>query len=203
MKHVFVWFTKIIAFPAQLVFFRKQIFYENKKKSGRYISGGAIVVSNHTSLMDYCLLLYVFYTRLLRVLTAEVLYHKNPVLTLILKLMGMIKVDRFKPDLEYMTECADVLKDGGVVGIFPEGRIIRGNDSEVFKPTAVYLAVKTGVPIIPVYCEGHYGFKDRARVVIGDKIYFQEDANITSERVTELSAQLKEKVYSLRGLIQK
>ena len=42
-----------------------------------------------------------------------------------LKLMGGIYIDRNSGDLSFMGQSAAILQKGGVVGIFPEGRLPR------------------------------------------------------------------------------
>jgi len=42
------------------------------------------------------------------------------------------------------------LKQGGILGIFPEGRMKKEEDSTSAKAGAAYLAIKTNVPIVPI-----------------------------------------------------
>lgn len=51
---------KIMAWPVQLIFFKKRIYYEDKKDTSRFIRGGALVVSNHRSLMDFMMAIFLF-----------------------------------------------------------------------------------------------------------------------------------------------
>ncbi|MCK5768452.1 MAG: 1-acyl-sn-glycerol-3-phosphate acyltransferase, partial [Candidatus Atribacteria bacterium] len=43
-----------------------------------------------------------------------------------------------------------VLKNGGILGIFPEGRITKKENDSSVKAGAAYLAAKTNVPIVPI-----------------------------------------------------
>ena len=86
-------FVKVTGWPAYKIAFRPKVYYEDKSVQGRHIKGAAMVVSNHTSVFDYALLLFVFFTRTLRVQMAEVLFQKQP-LGLFLKMMGGIYVNR-------------------------------------------------------------------------------------------------------------
>ena len=57
------------------------------------------------------------------------------------------------PDPTAMKTCLRVLRDGGVIGIFPEGA--RGpGELEVFQRGAAYLALTTGAPVAPVILFG-------------------------------------------------
>jgi 1-acyl-sn-glycerol-3-phosphate acyltransferase len=66
-----------------------------------------------------------------------------------LHLSGQIPLDRFHPDPNAVKVCLRVLRDGGAVGIFPEGSRGTG-DFERFHRGAAYLALTTGAPVVPV-----------------------------------------------------
>ena len=127
-------------------------YFENRKLQGRIIRKKAIVVSNHNTVWDFGAMLFAFPTRCLRCVVAELMYEKNFVMTALLKWAGTFRVDRNANDFEFMNKCERVLKRGGVVEIYPEARIPLENEPTPlpFKPSAVYLALSTDTPIIPV-----------------------------------------------------
>ncbi|MCL8026055.1 lysophospholipid acyltransferase family protein [Nocardioides bruguierae] len=62
---------------------------------------------------------------------------------------GQVPLQRFGADTAAMRTCLRVLRDGGSVGIFPEGR--RGDGEMRRCHTGVaYLAMVTGAPVVPV-----------------------------------------------------
>jgi 1-acyl-sn-glycerol-3-phosphate acyltransferase len=61
MIKFFNWFTKITAWLVQKICFRTKVYYENKDEQGRRIRGSAIIMSNHTSIYDYAVFLFIFY----------------------------------------------------------------------------------------------------------------------------------------------
>jgi 1-acyl-sn-glycerol-3-phosphate acyltransferase len=70
----------------------------------------------------------------------------------------------------FMAESERILSQGGIVGIFPESRIPRPGEERPlpFAPSAAYLALSSGAPVIPVYTDGAYfSLRRRARVIIG------------------------------------
>lgn len=166
-------FVKVTAFPLWLPLFRTKVYYEDKKKQGRYFSGPAIVVSNHTSLVDYAVLLFVFFFRTVRYQMAEVLFRKKGPLPWLLRALGGIYVDRNSRDVGFLDETERILERGGAVGIFPESRLPKEGEERPlpFKPSAAYVAVRTGVPVIPVFTDGRYFQKCRVRVIIGAPLY--------------------------------
>lgn len=66
---------------------------------------------------------------------------------------GQIRLDRFHPDPLAIKTCVRVLRDGGAVGIFPEGTRGAGDLSR-FNHGAAYLALVTGAPVVPVIMLG-------------------------------------------------
>lgn len=65
--------------------------------------------------------------------------------------MNAIPVDRSKADFDALNEAIERIKQGCKVCIFPEGRRAPENGFLKPKPGVGYLAVKTGVPVVPVY----------------------------------------------------
>ena len=172
MYFLFNWFIKITAFPIYWVILRPKISYEDKKVQSRRIRGRAIVVSNHHSVLDVAVMLFTFPFRTLRCAVAELMYRKNIFMTLLLRGMGTVKVDRDMHDFSFLTAFQKILDRGGVVEIYPESRLPKQGEKLPleFKPSAVYLALQTGAPIIPVCQNGRYFTKKRMRIIIGTPI---------------------------------
>lgn len=197
-------FVKLTGWPAQLICFRTKISYEDKSVQSRRIKGPAIIVSNHTSVYDYAVMLFVFFSRTLRYQMAEVLFQKKPLGTF-LRLLGGIYMNRNGTDMGFMSESAAILQKGGVVGIFPEGRLPRAGEIPPieFLPGAAYLSVNTGVSVIPVYTNGSYFCKKRARVVIGkpmDPCEYFDPSLAPNENYRAFAAAMREKVMELKEL---
>ena len=199
-------FVKLTGWLPQLICFRTKIYYEDKAVQGRRVKGGAIVVSNHTSVFDYAVYLFVFFGRTLRTVMAEVLFKKK-VLGVFLKMMGGIRVDRDANEYGFMSKCEKILQSGGLLCIFPEGRLPKPGEEKPlpFKPGAAYLSLADNAPIIPVYTNGSYFNKKRARVIIGTPIYPLDctDNNKTDKENTEaLNAAVREKLLYLEKLLE-
>ncbi|WP_079052607.1 lysophospholipid acyltransferase family protein [Streptomyces regalis] len=63
--------------------------------------------------------------------------------------IGQLKVDRHSADRTAITQALDVLSNGGVLGIFPEGTRGEG-DFAALRAGLAYFAVRSGAPIVPV-----------------------------------------------------
>ena len=99
----FNWFVKITAYPVQKLIFRTKVYYQDKNVQSRHIKGAAIVISNHTSVFDYAVYLFVFFTRTLRVQMAEVHFDNKP-LGLFLKMLGGIYVNRDVHNFDFINK---------------------------------------------------------------------------------------------------
>ncbi len=175
MYKVFQWFVKITGYIPSIFYFKKKIYYENRKKQRRIIKGGAIVVSNHTSLYDFALYMFTFPLNNLRPLVGETLYKKNAIFRLFLNMLGGIKIERFDYDFSFMSKARKCIEKKQKVLIFPEGRLPKEGEGFLeFKPSFVYMALEAKAPIIPVYTNGSYKKKERARAMIGEPLYLHE-----------------------------
>lgn len=201
MIRFFNFFVKVTGWLVQKIVFRTKIYYEDKKVQSRKIKGAAIVASNHTSVWDYCIFVFVFLFRTLRYQMAEVLFKKK-VLGLFLKLMGGIYVNRDTHDFSFIDKSNDLLNKGWVVGCFPESRLPLPNEERPleFKVSTIYLALQSGVEIIPLYTNGVYFKKARARVMIGTPFNardYVDDSLSEKENVERITKLLRERITQL------
>ncbi len=201
----FNWFTKITAWSIYNLLSRPKYYYEDKKIQSRKIKGGAIIVSNHTALFDYPVFMFTFFCRTLRYQMAEVLFEKK-VLGWLLKRLGAIYVDRRTFDFSFIKVSEDILKKGGVVGIFPESRLPRPEEERPlpFKTSFAYVAFSSDAPLIPCFTNGSYFSKKRTRVIIGNPLYPQDYFDKTKtkkENMAELSKVVREKIIELGKLL--
>lgn len=203
--NVFNTFTKITGWPIQALCFRTKVFFEDPTRQRRQIKGPAILVSNHTSVFDYAVYLFVFFFRTLRFQMAEVLFKKQP-LGLFLRCMGGIYVDRTSFDFGFLARSEDIIRRGGVVGIFPESRIPTPGEQRPleFKPSAAYLALSTQAPVIPLYTNGSYFNKKRAKVIIGapmDVARFVDESLSDKENISRVNDAMRRKIVELETLL--
>lgn len=199
---LFQWFVRITGFIPQLLIFRTKIHYEDKKVQDRRIHSKAIVICNHNYLLDFAVLLFVFPTRTLRCAVAEIMYNKNFVMSLLLKLLGCIRVERDSFDFSFIDKMKKILDKGGAVEIYPESRLPEKGESLPleFKPSYVYLALESGAPIIPVYSNAKLFGKERERVIIGKPIDVMAlyDNNLSEkENISNINDYVRNKVIDL------
>ncbi len=208
MNKFFVGFVKITGLIPYAVGFRTKVYYQDKNIQNRKIKGKAILISNHTALMDFAAIMYTFPFRILRYQMAELLFKKNKFMTFTLKGLGGIFVNRDSKDFTFLQESISILDNDGVVGVFPEGRLPTAGETDLlpFKPSFVYLAMQTGAKIIPLYTNGSYFKKERARIIIGTPVYIEDYIDTTlneSENLVKITEILREKVLELKDELER
>ncbi|MBF0570784.1 MAG: 1-acyl-sn-glycerol-3-phosphate acyltransferase [Candidatus Omnitrophica bacterium] len=113
--------------------------------------GAFILASNHISNLDPVLLGICSVRRINFIAKIELF---KGALGYILTRLGAFPVKRGAADLGAMKESLKRLKNGRVILIFVEGTRRIGNQSSKAQPGAGFLAMKSGVPVVPVYVQG-------------------------------------------------
>ncbi len=122
-------------------------------------TGPVIIASNHTAGKDALNILRAT-KREVHFLAKKELF-ENKLYSWIFKGVKCIPVDRSRKNPEAMKAAIDFLKQGGVIGIFPEGTRNRSTKLLPFKFGAVSLAQKTGATIVPLGISGKYSFRSK------------------------------------------
>ncbi|RBQ15882.1 1-acyl-sn-glycerol-3-phosphate acyltransferase [Spongiactinospora rosea] len=119
------------------------------------LRGPAILASNHLSVLDSTFLPLML-PRKVTFLAKSEYFTGNPITAAYMRATGQISVDRESAaDAQAVLEAAvRVLEAGDLFGIYPEGT--RSPDGRLYrgKIGAAWLALKTGVPVIPVAMTG-------------------------------------------------
>jgi 1-acyl-sn-glycerol-3-phosphate acyltransferase len=112
--------------------------------------GGAVLASNHVSYLDFifCGLGAQPSKRLVRFMAKESVF-RHKVSGPLMRGMHHIPVDR-AAGIGSFKAALQALKDGEVVGVFPEATISRSFTVKEIKSGATRLAAGAGVPLIPV-----------------------------------------------------
>ncbi len=170
-------------------------------------SGSVIVVSNHVSNWDP-LMVGVAMPRQVSFLAKEELF-RIPLIGFLLRAWGIIPLKRGRGDREALSKSLELLKDGKVIGIFIEGKRNLKNPETMLKPQpgAAMLALKSGVPVVPVAVINTNrilrSFK-RVKVIIGKPIHFDSKAELEGlDKKEQYSRISKEIILTIQGLIKK
>ena len=113
-------------------------------------TGGAVIACNHISYLDFILSGYAARPsgRLVRFMAKKSVF-EHRVSGPLMRGMHHIPVDR-DAGLASYKQALQALKDGEVVGVFPEATISRSFTIKEIKSGAVRMAASAGVPLIPM-----------------------------------------------------
>jgi 1-acyl-sn-glycerol-3-phosphate acyltransferase len=115
--------------------------------------GGVLQAVNHLSWVDGPLI-FAGYTRQDVTALAATKYRRNPISRWLLDSAGVIWVDREHPEPRALKQAVRFLRDGGLVGIAPEGTRSKSGGLMPAKPGVAFLAKQAGVPIQAVAVTG-------------------------------------------------
>ncbi|MDR0856180.1 MAG: 1-acyl-sn-glycerol-3-phosphate acyltransferase [Clostridiales bacterium] len=199
---LFTIFVKITGALPMWVLYRPKVLVVGKGTGARRrLPRACVVVSNHTGVWDYAVILLVFPFRFLRYLMAELLFEMNKFFSFFLRSRGGIYVNR-KGGLHFLRTALDVLYRDGAVGIFPESRLPDDKTQMLpFTTTAVQLALRAHVPIVPVYLTRRTRPFQRVRVAIGAPVYYFTADTPDAVRVQEWTRELQDTVARLGEIL--
>ncbi len=115
-------------------------------------AGALLVVANHLNNSDPPLVGAAI-KRPVRFMAKQELFEARP-WGFFIRLFGAFPVRRFEADLRALREAQRILEDGGAVGMFPEGHRSHGKGLQRPYPGTALVALRTGVPVLPVGITG-------------------------------------------------
>lgn len=159
---------------------------------------GVVLCPNHISNYDP-LAVATHMKRQVHFLAKAELY-KNFIVRKVLLAVGTIPVDRGKVSLETLKESLRVLKNGEILGIFPEGTRVKNGERKKPMEGFVVFALKTKSPILPVHIEGEYKFRGKINIKFGKPIELNEyyGKKVKPEEMSKISEKIMDIVYDLQ-----
>lgn len=171
-------------------------------------AGAAVVCGNHTAMSDPFFLVFAAGLKNQMRVMAKAELMRMPVIGWLLKMAGVFGVERGKADVGAIKTAMKYLKSGEKVLLFPEGTRVKngldkdGHESEA-KTGAAMLAMRTGVPLVPVYIPEKKNWFRFTTVVVGEAYYPQApsgEKRATAEDYRAVAADLMERVSALGGV---
>lgn len=163
--------------------------------------GGFIMCANHVHWRDPLYLAVRMPVRRYTYLAKAELY-QNPVARLILgkKGLGGIPINRGHSDLNAVRQALKVVADGHGLGIFPQGTRSRDNTPTPMLNGTSMIAVRAGVPVIPVYLDGPYRLFHHVDVTVGKPIDISDlGRKYDAETLSEVTRRIESAIWGLKG----
>lgn len=114
--------------------------------------GPAILTCNHISGIDPMLIQSSCNRPIIWMMASE--YYEMKSMRWVYDTIGNIPVARAGRDMAAMRSAMRALKEGRVLGIFPEGRIAPTREFLPFQTGVALMAMRTGVDLYPAYLDG-------------------------------------------------
>lgn len=209
-----VWFLHIVSRFYTPLIFRQHIQADCPLPA----DGQGILIANHRSPLDPVILFSAsplkrtgHRMRRPEFLTAAEYCNTGGPLDFITDSMGVIPVSRGGRDMGPVKEALRRLKEGRLIGIFPEGRINTGTGLLPAIPGVAWLALHSRAPVYPAFIHGapqaatmvqtFYKFS-RARVIFGEPVDLSAyyGRRINQELLQEVTELLMVRLGALGGL---
>jgi 1-acyl-sn-glycerol-3-phosphate acyltransferase len=167
--------------------------------------GKLIVATNHMSRVDTLLLFINPVRKDLTALVADK-YKKYPLFHWILKIGGVIFLDRDKADFAAFRVAVEWINKGVAMGIAPEGTRSSNGQLQPGKPGVILLAQKTAAPIVPVGIAGTETFfsdlrhlrRPKVRLTFGPAYYPPPlDRNNRDESLKQMTDEVMARIAAL------
>lgn len=186
LKSIF-WFMTVIAYRIKVT-----------GKENIPAEGPALICPNHVHALD-SVLVVTHNKRKINVLAKEELF-KNGFMRFLAKVFGVYPIKQNSADLGAIKISLKLLKNGELLLIFPEGTRNGLAKGTPVKNGAITMAIKAGVPIIPVGINGSFKIFSKIKINIGKPIYFNEykDKINDKEVISKLTEDLTKEIIKLR-----
>ena len=192
--------ARCIFWPLFKVFFRARVIGRENVPA----EGPAILAANHMSNWDPPFLA-CFLPRTVSYMAKMELF-ANPVFAAAIRCCHAFPVKRGEADRNAIKTAVQVLKEGGVLGVFPEGTRSHTGDVQKAEPGVALIASMSHAPVVPAAILGtNCIFSGESRfpeltVVYGEPVYFtgnrkkREDLEEFSQRILNIISDMKENV---------
>lgn len=163
------------------------------------LEGNVIIAANHKSNLDPIFVASSMTTREVAAIAKKELFdHK--VLGFILKKLNTIPIDRENTGIATVKQILRAIKDGYVLGLFPEGTRVKGKEFGQAKAGLSLFASKGKANVVPISVISSYKLFSRVKIYIGEPIdmsqYFKAKlTNEDHERISEEIMQVIIKNY--------
>ncbi len=191
MKYILYNVVKTLGRPVYKILYRPRYYNVDNIPN----EGPVVLAGNHTNNLDAAMMVGSP-NRMVHMIAKKELF-KSKLGNWFFRSMGCIPVDRSIHDEKCKSEALEHLKNGGAIGLFPEGTVnkTKGTDHEEyllpFKYGAVSFAKKTAAYLVPFAINGEYKlFRKSIKITYGKPYKVTKDLEPENEI-------LRNKVYKL------
>jgi 1-acyl-sn-glycerol-3-phosphate acyltransferase len=166
--------------------------------------GKLILVSNHMTAADP-FLLAAHHNRQVYFLGKSEFTKDSKFIKTIFKWLGVVSIDRGKPDITAIKAIINRLNQGKTVGIYPEGtRNYKNEDIQPLKSGSVMFALKTDAPVVPMILWRRPKKFSKNIYITGDPVDFSEfkDQKLNNEILAKADEVLYDYMQKLHRTVR-
>lgn len=185
------------------VFFRIffTVFYRWEVRGQEHIPerGGTVVCCNHISNLDPPLLGSAM-RRPIRFMAKEELF-RIPVFSSLIRKFGAFPVQRGSADKRALKKALSILKQGEVLGVFPEGTRSKTGKLGEAHTGASFIALKGEAEVVPAAIVGPYRLFRKVTVIFGPPLDLSEyrGKKWTSQTLKDVTDRIMGEINTLLG----
>ncbi|MGI6493044.1 MAG: lysophospholipid acyltransferase family protein [Pelotomaculum sp.] len=159
------------------------------------VTGGVLLAANHVSYWDPVAIVCAIERQVYFMAKAELF--NIPIIGYAVRVSGAFPVRRDATDRRALRTALRLLQQGEVVGIFPEGT--RNKSEGTLQPHlgAAMLALKTGVPVVPIAVIGSRGVIGKLIVRIGQPLHFEMALKPSKDELEKISGRIMQDINLL------
>lgn len=132
--------------------------------------GGCIIASNHVSFLDPPAIGIAVGNRIVHFLARDTLF-RGRIRNWFFTSVHCVPIDRTRGDVGALRRSLQVLKEGKLLALFPEGTRSPTGELQPAKGGIGFLIAKAAVPVVPAYVDGSFqAFPKGARFIRPGKI---------------------------------
>jgi len=158
--------------------------------------GAAILCANHTCLLDP-VMLGIIYRRPVHFMAKEELF-KNKILNAFFRTMGAFPVNRGGNDMGAVRESMKILKEGEILGIFPQGTRAKNGVQPPMLPGCALIAIRSAAPVYPVLIEKQFRLFRRTKIFFGPAVDMTGvEKRVDNAALQNVTGRIENAVWSL------
>lgn len=189
MLYKFIIMVFIIVFK---LFYRCEYYgLENLPSRGPYI-----ICSNHTSWFDPPMVASIVPGGQGVSFMAKEELFKIFIIGSLIRRVNAFPVKRHSADRRAIKHALNILSDGGILALFPEGTRIRTGELGEPQHGAAMIALKSNKPVLPVAITWS-GILRPVKVRVGPLIYFRDEGKIKSKNLEQVSIKIMNEIRNL------